>query len=75
MGFLVKNHNMVFQSQFLNLELILGCLQVDPVVWDRDMQYVQAVEGVSSRGPPRKTRRMPSEIEKVRHEAYTPFLR
>ncbi|VDO59868.1 unnamed protein product [Heligmosomoides polygyrus] len=41
-------------------------LEVDPVVWDRDMQYVQAVEGVSSRGPPRKTRRMPSEIEKVK---------
>ncbi|KAK6026006.1 hypothetical protein OSTOST_08079, partial [Ostertagia ostertagi] len=41
-------------------------LEVDPVVWDRDMQYVQAVEGVSSRAPPRKARRLPAEIEKVK---------
>ncbi|WKX95334.1 hypothetical protein Q1695_012075 [Nippostrongylus brasiliensis] len=40
-------------------------LEVDPVVWERDMQYVQAVEGVSSRAPQRKTRRLPSEIEKA----------
>lgn len=30
------------------------------------MQYVQAVEGLSSRALPRKTRRLPSEIEKVK---------
>ncbi|KAJ1374372.1 hypothetical protein KIN20_037052 [Parelaphostrongylus tenuis] len=41
-------------------------LEVDPVMWDRDMQYVQAVEGLSSRALPRKTRRLPSEIEKVK---------
>ncbi|KJH50381.1 hypothetical protein DICVIV_03461 [Dictyocaulus viviparus] len=41
-------------------------LEVDPVMWDRDMQYVQAVEGFSSRAPSRKTRRLPSEIEKVK---------
>uniref|UniRef100_A0A7I4YA45 Nonsense-mediated mRNA decay factor SMG8 n=1 Tax=Haemonchus contortus TaxID=6289 RepID=A0A7I4YA45_HAECO len=41
-------------------------LEVDPVIWDRDMQYVQAVEGVSSRAPPRKARRLPAEIEKVK---------
>ncbi|KIH50724.1 hypothetical protein ANCDUO_19194, partial [Ancylostoma duodenale] len=40
-------------------------LEVDPVSWDRDMQYVQAVEGISSRPPPRKPRRLPAEVEKV----------
>ncbi|KAK6738682.1 hypothetical protein RB195_020661 [Necator americanus] len=41
-------------------------LEVDPVSWDRDMQYVQAVEGISSRPPPRKPRRLPAEVEKVK---------
>ncbi|KAK6057894.1 hypothetical protein COOONC_04546 [Cooperia oncophora] len=41
-------------------------LEVDPVAWDRDMQYVQAVEGVSSRAPSRKARRLPAEVEKVK---------
>ncbi|RCN46619.1 hypothetical protein ANCCAN_07355 [Ancylostoma caninum] len=38
-------------------------LEVDPVSWDRDMQYVQAVEGISSRPPPRKPRRLPAEVK------------